>query len=256
MSFTLDTREFSAAARDLKRVVRKDSATIVRQQTRLGVRDAVKMTPPFRTGGQNEPFNVQRRAGENAVREDISRVFQPIDSLDVYRNPGSEVGVALRRAVRRRDTKAVEALLRRIGITLIAGVLVDVRPEMHVRARSRRGRVSPRRRPYIVLRSAGVRRYVREQVQKVGNAKGRWPILQSGNKAPRWIMRHGRRGLWDDDSKHPTKPSITFGNTAFYIQATGMELRIMQRVIANRIHNMKAVTERTLKRRAAKASAR
>lgn len=284
MTFTLDTSEFSRAASSLRAATRKDARMILKQQGRLAVRDAVKMTPPFRTGGQNEPFNVQRKMGEAAIRMEliggrgdstgsaryagIFTLIEPwMNKFKVKRRRGKKSKATVTKTVRLFITKkgrvyGVDRELYRPNAS------ISEMDAHHQKYRSTRtGKVTQagaRTRDVgrwrfiekMAVNGSRFRAYLRHVFAKVGKAKAGWPITQSGNKVPRWIMRHATGGIWIDATNHPTQPSITFGNNVQYIQGSGAELRIMQRVFANRIYNMKAVTEKALQHRAKQHSAR
>jgi hypothetical protein len=69
-SVTIDSAPFARAAQRLIATSKKSAADLMRQQGKLIIVDAVKITPP------NQNFRYARRLGEMAIRADLGRLFQ------------------------------------------------------------------------------------------------------------------------------------------------------------------------------------
>lgn len=242
LTFSLKTAEFSRQIGEIVKVTGKEAAVVIREEGRLLVKDVAKMTPPFGKAPSTESFASQRKLGEAAVEKDVRRVFHVID-LSKIRN--ASLREALERLVKKKDLAGVEALLKRMKIPARM-VIREADAGLHEAWRDRRGRVQ-RDKWIWVLSGASVNRYVRAMKGHVGRAKAGWSAAAAalGVKLPAWITRHGAgHGSFRDETKHPTAPKITIINAVPKAQASGAELQIVRRAMANRIRNMGKKLER------------
>ena len=81
----VDYTQFAAHLAVYKMVMRKSSAEIVKQQSRLFAQDMCDFTPPFsgkvptiRKGGEGGFGNKAKKKGQDAVSRDVRRIFAPL----------------------------------------------------------------------------------------------------------------------------------------------------------------------------------
>lgn len=242
LTHTLRTAEFSRQLEEIVRVTGKEAGQVIREEGKLFVQDVAHMTPPFGSAPSTESYAKQRKVGEAAVERDIKRVFHVID-LTKIRN--EKLRESLEKLIKKRDLLAVELLLRAARIPARA-VIKEADPSLHEVWRDRRGRVQSSK--FIwVLEGASVGRYIRSKKAHVGLAKSGWAAAAAalGVKLPGWITRHGSgQGSFVDKTNDPVAPKIVVRNGVPAAQATGAELRIVERALKNRVRNMKAKLER------------
>lgn len=154
---------------------------------------------------QSTPPN-DRKQGEAAVARDITRSIYPLRA-DGFRDV--KVRKAVQVAVRNEDVPALQAMVR-AGVFGANRVNIKVLPAgnewtAHQNSRSSRGRVRLQRPNYAVPAPTWeyIRRYIREQQQGVGQAKGGWAksLEALGGRVPAWVSRHRKAGLFVDNLK-------------------------------------------------------
>lgn len=232
MELTIDwseaNRELSQLMNQLRDMQRKSATQVLKDQARLFVRDCARMTPPFGDSPINESWSAQRKLGEAATAADVQAVFQPIDPEGMAKfisgTPKRKAAFIKRISnyARRGDIEAIRKIVIDIGYPC-QGVLKEVSPRAHERERGKRGRVMTKKlRPWLILSKNSLKRYIKEKIGHVGKAKAGWAkaAAQVGLNLPNWITRHAgtSRGLCEDQTEHPTMPSITIGNLVAWAQ--------------------------------------
>jgi len=115
-SFEIDTRDFQRALREFTRLSKRAPAEVLRDQARLFVVDAAKLTPP-NTGKWNP------KGGRATVANDIAKVLAPhpissgrsaIEIHTRFRSTRGRVQTNLRKGVRDRRYRVPLAELRRL----------------------------------------------------------------------------------------------------------------------------------------------
>lgn len=280
-SITIDTREFSRTANELIGALKagnkpKSPMEVMERIARNLLKECVKFTPPFTERTGQESFAAQKRAGDAAVRREVTGLFRPFKEFDAEREAksvetfvreGSKFfNLPQNAALRTRmlgyiaagDWSKVNAVLDDTGQHL-SSVVPDATRALHREARDRRGRVraSALKRPYYVENEKSIVALLRERLAKVGFAKSGWKRAAAGLKLslPNWIARHNGAGEFQKSGTNQW-PRIVLGNSVGYIQASGAELRIMQRAIANATYKLKKELEAVLAYHARKASGR
>lgn len=240
--FKMRLAEFGAQINEIVKVTGREAGEVVRQEGKLFVQDAMRMTPPFSTGPSTESLNLQRKTGENAVERDIRKVFQKIDPGKVR---DRRIRKDLERAIRKRDFAGIKIILQYLKLP-VADVLREADPAIHDAKRDRRGRVQRNKNKVWILNEPSLNRLIRGKKSHVGKAKAGWADAARGLglNLPGWITRHSSPGEFKDKTKDPVRPSIVVGNAVEYIQAKGAQLNIINRALANRIRNMKAKLEK------------
>jgi hypothetical protein len=136
--------------------------------------------------------------------------------------------------VRTQNLEAIRVILDRLGVNRNQGVRLDAGIGLHQQARGRNGRVKAGR-PWLILNAKSIRTVERIRLAMVGNAKSGWmkAARALGLALPQWIAR-GAKGIYESHLAGD-KPYIIMGNPVPYIQATGAELRIINRAMKNRV---------------------
>ena len=239
----------------------RDSDKVLKDQAKLFVKDLIKVTPPFGKATFSESYNEQRKSGEDAVERDIRKVFIPLrvfaESVS-SRNPklaaailaaggivGSNVKTKKSKVVKSSiDMDALDAIFRNMGME--GRVVRYVNPEIHQRARGRRGRVK-RATPLFVVSEKSLDSYITSVKKDVGKAKSGWLKAAIGLGVagiPNWIRRHLTPGVFVDKTlANNPEASITVGNLVEYsgdFDAAKFEAAIQnrQRGMANQLAKM------------------
>jgi hypothetical protein len=208
-------------------------ASVMPEQVALFVRDVVKLTPPFESFSIRESFGKQRKTGEQAVKNDIARVFSPIEFLGIY-NSDSRVGQKVRNATAKNNGDALGVLLKRSGYTPKASTaIITLDPMVHFRQRNLRGRVRRQPTRYFVLASQ-LKSYLKHKLEHVGMLKGGWGAAAAkyGVALPAWITRHA--GGMVIEKLSGNSPNITIRNDAYGIDVQNQNDRITNEAIKRR----------------------
>lgn len=238
---------FAPFERELKRLAiagRRGLVDVVRQQGRLFVQDAARLTPPTGRNPQRESWAAQRQAGRSAVERDVRRAFLEVNELKI-RNP--KLKARLRGYTLERDFGKLSLVLRRMKIT--APLAFRPTEQLHNSRRDRRGRVSSSKHRVIVLEKGSVARFAALKQKAVGLAKSGWTRAASALKAklPGWVTAGGGPGVIEQRLSGPG-PAIIVGDTVSYIQPSGSRLRVVQRALDVRAERMRNQAEAILKK--------
>lgn len=259
----LDNREFNEALRNISVFVKGGPPKALKDEARLLTRDAVRYTPPFGASPIRESWAEQRKAGEAAIRRELlggktgktrhSGIFL-VAADHMLKNKPSEKTVRLF-ATKDGKVYGVDRQLFRPNASIA---------EMeahHKRYRLADGRVTSAgtgdrtvgRWKFIdkmVVSKAAMDRYLKHVFKKVGQAKSGWSLAANGVglALPNWISRGTGQGILDNQLNHPALPSITIGNQVPFIQASGKELKIMERALGQRVYSMQTRLEAMLKK--------
>jgi hypothetical protein len=234
-------------------VERRTAENIIKAETRLLLRDLVKLTPPT-VEGENPiraKLGKQRRAGLNAVANDIKRLYTPIKKFDLLRRKvrGKEgkLGRTLRKYVDRGEFAKITDIIHAIPTlnAVYAGALKEATKKHHLSWRNRRGRVYDRKPNTFLVGSEGsIAEVLRSAQAKVGQAKAGWATACEVFKVkiPLWVQNQVHMGggrFTPGDS--PTSESW---NSVNYLQKHGQG--IFYRAVAYRIKSLQIRTEKTI----------
>jgi hypothetical protein len=235
--WTYNESEFKNTLGLIAELSRRSLSEVIEQQAKLFTQDASSFTPPFGTAPIKESASEKKRIGEGAVAMDIERAFYPIQDLRVY-HTNTEMGEALRRAAKQKNTLLTEHLLKKaLKGRRFAGVLEKPEPERHKSMRNRRGRV-PKVASYFTLGGDSLRkRYIRQTQKKVGLAKAGWTMALRAlqGKVPSFVSRQTMATGIFRAALTGTTPSITVGNSVPHAQDSAA--RIEQQAWNNRMRN-------------------
>lgn len=265
MDFQIDSRDFARQLNQLSRIVRKDTGTLLRDQTRLFVADAAALTPP--TG--NTPLGAAgaarrasalpglsleaRKQGQDTVAREISRLFLSFDDLKLAQGD-SKLAANLRSLMQASRFGTALQVLERAGIKLDS-VEAKATVETLNRHRDRRGRVIRGRR-VLVRDGRSILRLIRTQQGAVGRAKAGWKKAADalGLRLPRWITKHEEPGIFATEGTG-AKLAYVVGNALGYAQKLDRTAKIMDRAYRNRLRNLRAQLEAVMAKAARKSGA-
>lgn len=228
-----DHAAWSAALRAIIRETRKSARIVVTERVRAALGYVMQFTPPK-----------NRAQGRAAVKRDLISTMRPIRT-DGFDNEN------LKRIVRRGDRDAFNAFTRHLKHGPLKGMeAVAFSPDVHERARDRRGRVRRNYRQVVIGASDSARwkKYLSQLWARVGWARSGWlPALRAvSGKAPGWVLQHGngqKAGGVIDGRAHPTNPEVTvINNTAWAANGEG------RRVVENALTIHGKIMRRDIKR--------
>lgn len=246
----------------------REYASVLKQQSKLLVKDLISATPPFGKSTFSESYNAQRRIGEAAVKRDIQKVFRPITALAdaVAKNGNSKLaaallansGISVSSKTQKINQKgsgvnmdALNTIFERMGMA--GRVLLEVDPKIHNSARGRRGRVK-RATPYYIVKTKSIDRYIKLRQSHVGKAKAGWIKAAVGTGlrgVPKWIKQHLTPGVFVDKSTIPDG-SITVGNLVSH--AGDFKPSTFEAAMQNRVRGMQTQLEKIAEAQARKAN--
>ncbi|MGB0991691.1 MAG: hypothetical protein ACPG32_04390 [Akkermansiaceae bacterium] len=183
-----------------------------------------KATPPLTgTNMFSQAWGAQKKAGVNAVRADIARVYVTANSLyGEIAEQDEDAAKGFRKAVRRRDSGEVQRLLYAYGLSEYAAANIgELNEDLHQQARRRHGRVGRNQRvKQIVTRGSDLNRYRRRKEARVGHLKAGWVGATRGlTKQPRWpawLRKMRANGSSSDHTRRRSDPSMTLTNRVRY----------------------------------------
>ena len=257
----------------LSRVMGQTFHEVVKGQARLITRDCIKRTPPF-TGqkGQFKPntegFPKQLKAGENAIRNDLLRVFRPANTfwslcVDKDGNKGALAKAAAKFA-RRGDLEGLKNLpFKSPFLRSIVGIQRTADPTYYESWRNNsRGRPPIKSKGVLVHRGTvptwestvgkrgvtnygGLSKIYKAKVARIGLAKAGWltalnRLDGTAKMSARWINRHKGRatGFLRWNVSQPAFPVVTVANTVPHVQQAGQERRIVENALRDRMRNL------------------
>lgn len=262
----VDHGHWSGQVRKLSGIMKQTMEETLRGQAKLFTRDAIRFTPPFGDAPITEPFARQLEIGKEAVHRDRKRVFLEASSMRelCIGRFGREI---TRLVANGKAAQANELLLTKLK-RKTDGLQMSALGMTWQGKRNNRGVVPKGNRPAIlhdgVLPSYNpalnglkalpedpeLRRILERKLASVGAAKSGWVKAASALKLPlpRWIKK--AKGA-ASGAYHETGSQDRFGvevrNNVPFIQASGRELRIVERAWKNRQRNIQKQIEAAFK---------
>ena len=247
-TFQFDEKKFAEDIRKLSILTKKSADEVVKQQARLLVMDALKMTPPFSgksvEGVTKQSFAEKRQAGKDAIARDVRRIFVVTDQLPIVaKAPWAKK--ALEKWGATRNSAAINKILRHMNQFTKVAFDGDDLVALHKAAMDpATGRI--KRKSYRVLllgnsakNAKAIERCITAVQKSVGKAMSGWLKAADALKlkgVPKWIKGAEGTGIFEERGD-ANKTEITVGNGVEYIQRAGRELAIMR--VALRIRAMK-----------------
>lgn len=239
--FRVDYSQFDKAIRRVIDETGRAAGKVIHQQARLFVRDAIKYTPPTGKAPISESFNAQKKAGEQAIKNDIGAIFRAADELDVISNPSSKgARAAVNRFKRTGDAAGMQAFLRAIGINAKVEQALTLGLHSAHRSRATGRTLRGQAHHHLIMQKKTINSVTKILLARVGMAKAGWlvPARALGVDVPNWISRHsGQAGLFrfTENAKGIT---IEMGNSVRYAQKHDDKNRIIQRALNRRAESM------------------
>jgi len=250
-TFQFDTKKFESDLRQLAIVNKREFNGALRQQAKLLVQDAMKMTPPFNgkemEGVTKQSWAVQKQAGVNAVTLAVKRLFTVLDEskLGVF-------GESIRKQIRSGNIAEARKLLDRFKIRGEISTATDFEA-LHRKYRNKNtGRVAKNARVICLDKTQrDVDAYAKKASRSVGKGKAGW-LLAAGKLGlkvgAKWITNHsGMPGLFAEESSKD-KLVITVGNKVPHVQRAGRDENIMAVALKIRATKLEADLKRTIER--------
>jgi hypothetical protein len=259
---TVDTRGFERDLRKIMALTKKSAEEAIRQQSKLLVQDCIKMTPPFAgqsmEGVTNQSYAQQREAGRSAVTRDIKRLFVVGANLPEAREPWARK--ALEKWKDAGNSEALNKILSRMKVSYMVAHEGDSLATLHAENRNKRtGRVFKKARVLLLGSSraniAAINRYVKEACKHVGKAKSGWVKAANAlglKRVPKWITGAEGQGIFSESFTNG-KAEVIVGNGVPYIQASGRDLKVIEKAFVLREGKLKADIENRLEAMARKA---
>lgn len=213
MDLTISDSVMQQRLTELQAASGKDMSVIVREESKLFLKQVIQFTPPPGLGSD------AKKQGENAVKMDIMKLFTPVSQefLDYVgqRFGGSNVdGWITGKDGKRIDLKWQQLDPSGAGMS-----------NFHTANRDRRGRVLRKKLGSImgvwksryVVTYAALADYIEKKQANVGLRKAGWSesYMKLSGTVQRWIGRHqGANGGQIQDKSNDPNPSITMINRA------------------------------------------
>lgn len=187
--YSMDTSDLNRTLADLAIAAGKDAETVVKDQSRLFVKQAMRRTPP-RTQGQG------RKAVERDIKKIIAAAPESLIRHAMNENGGSGDDIKLFTG----DTDQPSIEWRRAQLN------DDGLEEYHNSQRDRRGRIQSRSRntgrgrwiedKRIVVPDRVRAQYIKRKQKNVGRLKAGWipSARQFRGKVPKWVSRRHEAG--------------------------------------------------------------
>jgi hypothetical protein len=207
---------------------------LVWDNMRLAMQDAIKFTAPW-ADGKPGTGSAQKMGGESAINNDIERIFATDDSKKyiLFINKGNS-----NRYGREISTGRVFQISQQLFYP-------EIEP-LHLRLRTRRGRVNPQRRQAWVAADS-LQKYIKSVQSRVGSLKASWvPALEhfaaktgGAMRVPAWIARQRREGTFQDGVNQSGNGKVVATSFAHHAQGIRRDMIMgIQRMRNNFMRNM------------------
>lgn len=195
-------------------------------------------------------FPQTRAQGRRAVARDIENAIRPL-------NPSAFNSIEIRRLIRKRDYDGLQRVFQRSqDRDYRRAKVVPFSPDLHQKARDRRGRVQ-RWAGMVTPDWDEVRDYIKSQQELVGRAKGGWTaaFIAAGGRPASWVARWASTGEVDDRLTDPVVAYIKAENRSEWA-AHGDDDRVVSDALKSRTKDILTDIELRLARAAADTSKR
>lgn len=206
-------------AQDLQRFAafaKRDTDEVLTDQARLFLRDLAKTTAPMvNFNAPGESYAAQRRAGLAATKNDIERVFTPLEDLVVIKNAQDpKFAARMKGYIQSGRIDYLQTVIPLLEPSIRPEDITDSNEKLravHLSQRDKRGRV--RRRPHrFFVPKALLQSYVKQRQRWVGLLKAGWGVAAARLKValPQWVSSQPSSG----------RIAMVFGDEASYIRLT------------------------------------
>ena len=270
----LDRGQWANDLEKLREATGKTMETLLREQTRLLVRDCIMLTPPCEKRPALGRYKIAARLkeqfeiGKKAVVRDVMRIFVPHESRKVFsitgRKKNDDFANRLAKIAVTGDVgtlnKTLKAARYQSSGSAYSKIAKHADMQDHKDRYLGRGRVKWKNNRVLLhdgnaqpfnptygepegwKTNSSVARIAEALIAKVGLAKAGWVEAAKALKLPlpAWIKRNAKgAGVFRVEGAGTPKVSITVGSTVPYMQEIGGSLRIVERAWEERKTNLR-----------------
>lgn len=233
-------------------MLKKDGPAMVKAESKLVVRDAMKLTPPCGRHAITESFAVQRRIGIKSATRQIERLFPFVGEMKVLSRIPARVLPYLQKYIFSGDIAKIKKVFGDFGVNLPI-ILREATKQLHDGARDAEGRVQ-KHVQYPILNKSSRDALIKHEVSQVGKGKAGWvkPARALGLSVPKWISQHATSGdgVWNDRTTNTVQPFVELGNLVEHANEGGARLGVMRAAMANRARSIRKRVEIMVKKMA------
>lgn len=236
--FVVDWPLFEATFSRFVRLTNNSIEDELKNQARLFVIDAIKVTPPFHQGvGQG--VSVAKRAGEKSIARNMDRIF---------------VGVELV------GSRKITHLFGRTDVPGLPYIVPTTEKHSNVEGHYATKKTEARRNamrgmrflgPPITVSRRKVRKVYQKEVKKVGWLAGGWnkaaTALGAGNKVPAFVRRHATAPGQVQFDFSPSRLRVVLVNQVKYADYVGGLQKRASFALTKRVHAMQRQIPRLMR---------
>ena len=236
--FVVDWPLFEATFSRFVRLTNNSIEDELKNQARLFVIDAIKVTPPFHQGvGQG--VSVAKRAGEKSIARNMDRIF---------------VGVELV------GSRKITHLFGRTDVPGLPYIVPTTEKHPNVEGHYASKKTEARRNamrgmrflgPPITVSRRKVRKVYQQEIKKVGWLAGGWnkaaTALGAGNKVPAFVRRHATAPGQVQFDFSPSRLRVVLVNQVKYADYVGGLQKRASFALTKRVHAMQRQIPRLMR---------
>ena len=231
VTLKLENQRFNQAMKSLLREVGpKKMLKELNSQIGVLVKNATKLTPPTGNSPISESLGVQKKAGINAIKSDITQVYKPFPSMRGWQPRFKK---SIEKMIRQGRLQEVSDLLNRLNFDN-DGVIKELTTQIVDKNRDRRGRQKKDKQIFVIKKTT-INRIIKLKQKKVGYAKSGWARAVKKFKAKgigKWATDKGGKGFARTKLLGTMGWEIVFGNKVKYAGRNfGSKLNIMSRAL-------------------------
>lgn len=197
LEINFDDLAFRSAMKDAVTKLKADGPQLVREETRLFIKEYRRRVPPMANYGKPESAKRDQEIGQKAITKDLNRLVLPLDS-DPSRMPPR-----LRELVEQNDTAGIDAYLANVRMQGLRGrrflSAEQVKAE-HMKARNRRGRIPGK---LLNATTAAIKeKYLQSLFKLLGRNKGSFNAASFALKetgVPAYVRDAGPLGAYSEN---------------------------------------------------------
>lgn len=197
LEINFDDLAFRSAMKDAVTQLKADGPQLVREETRLFIKEYRRRVPPMASYGKPESAKRDKEIGQRAIIKDINNVATALD------NDPAKMPPRLRELVEKNDVAGIDAYLANVkmqGLRNRKFISADELKTEHLKARNRRGRV-----PAKLLKAttnAIKEKYIQGLFKLLGFNKGSFNVASFALKekgVPAYVRDVGPLGAYSEN---------------------------------------------------------
>jgi hypothetical protein len=207
-----------------------DMATLIKDETRLLIQQAIKLTLPVasaRSNGSAANDSTNKKQGLTAVARDIGRaMFVPKETAWKSKS--------IKKMIRDEDGDAFANFISRVP-KMKAWKVEAFSKDLHQSKRDSRGRIQHQKKVFVMQHNA-VMKYIKETQKHVGHLRSAWLGSAAragiqGVKATAWVRKNSNSGNIGINRLTGSTPSVVIGVTS---KGIGASTAAFKRALARR----------------------